>query len=94
MALEQKIEKQLTTAVRNHGGLCWKFTSPGTAGVPDRIIILPGGHIAFIELKAPGQKPRPLQTHRHQQLTHLGATVRTIDNPNHIQQVINEIQNQ
>lgn len=94
MALEQKLEQQLIQAVRNHGGLCWKFTSPGTAGVPDRIIILPGGHIAFIELKAPGQKPRPLQMRRHDQLRQLGAMVRTIDKPHHIQEVIHEIQNQ
>ncbi|WP_312099031.1 VRR-NUC domain-containing protein [Corynebacterium dentalis] len=93
MALEQKIEQKLAREVRKHGGLCLKFTSPGTAGMPDRLILMPGGHTAFIEVKAPGQKPRPLQTHRHQQLTELGALVRIIDNPNHITEIINEIQN-
>ncbi|MDT9411325.1 VRR-NUC domain-containing protein [Corynebacterium rouxii] len=89
--LEKTIEKTLKTTIEKHGGICWKLTSPGTAGVPDRLIILPGGHICFIELKAPGQKPRPLQTHRHQQLTNLGAMVRTIDHPNQINNLIKEI---
>lgn len=92
MALEQKIEQQLVHAVRKAGGQCYKFTSPGTAGMPDRCVILPGGRIAFIEVKAPGQKPRPLQQRRHQQLTQLGVMVRTLDNPHHIQDLIHEIQ--
>lgn len=91
MALEQKIEKKLAREVRNHGGLCLKFTSPGTAGMPDRLIIMPGGHTAFIEVKAPGQKPRPLQKHRLQQLQQLGATTYVLDNPHHITEIINEI---
>lgn len=90
--LEKQLEQQLKTAVEQHGGLCWKFTSPGTAGVPDRIIILPGGHIGFVELKRPGAKPRPLQQHRHQQLQQLGAASHTLDNPNNIQDIINAIQ--
>ena len=92
MALEQNIEKQLVQAVRKHHGLCWKFTSPGTAGVPDRIIILSGGRIGFVELKAPGQTRRPLQAHRHNQLKHHGAQVFTCDNPNQIPHIIHAIQ--
>nr|WP_304413605.1 VRR-NUC domain-containing protein [Trueperella pecoris] len=89
---ETVVEQALSKAVRTHGGLCWKFTSPGTVGVPDRIIILPGGHVGFVEVKAPGQKPRPIQTHRHNQLHALGANVYTIDHPNQIQGILNEIQ--
>lgn len=92
MALEQKLEQHLVNQVRNHGGLCWKLTSPGTAGVPDRLIILPGGHIGFIETKAPGQKPRPIQIRRHQQLTQLGAKTYILDNPNQIPHILHEIQ--
>ena len=58
---EKIIEEKLTKAVKQNGGVCWKFTSPGTAGVPDRIVLMPGGRIAFVEVKAPGEKPRPLQ---------------------------------
>lgn len=89
--LEREIEKRLVTAVRKNGGMCPKLTSPGTAGMPDRLIILPGGHIAFAELKAPGQKPRRIQQVRHQQLQDLGCTVHTIDHPNQIPEVIREI---
>lgn len=92
MALEQKIEQKLVQMVRKAGGQCYKFTSPGTAGMPDRCVILPGGRIAFVEIKAPGQKPRPLQQRRHQQLQALGVMVHTLDNPNHIQDLIHEIQ--
>ena len=58
---EKKIEQSLVRAVRAAGGLCPKWVSPGLDGVPDRIVLLPGGRIAFAELKAPGKKPRPLQ---------------------------------
>lgn len=92
MALEQKIEQKLVQMVRKAGGQCYKFTSPGTAGMPDRCVILPGNKIAFVEVKAPGHRPRPLQQRRHRQLQALGVMVRTLDNPHHIQDLIHEIQ--
>ena len=46
---EKIIEEKLTKAVKQNGGVCWKFTSPGTAGVPDRIVLMPGGRIAFVD---------------------------------------------
>ena len=58
---EKKIETKLSEAVRRRGGLAPKFTSPGFDGMPDRIVLMPGGHMAFVEVKAPGKKPRPLQ---------------------------------
>ena len=58
---EKIIEKHLADAVRQSGGLAPKFTSPGFDGMPDRIVLLPGGHIGFVEVKAPGKGPRPLQ---------------------------------
>ena len=56
---EKTIEAKLVQAVRTKGGLALKFTSPGFDGVPDRLVLLPGGRIAFIELKAPGKTLRP-----------------------------------
>ena len=61
---EKEIEQRLVQAVKDMGGIAPKFVSPGLDGVPDRLILLPGGHMAFAELKAPGQTPRPLQRHR------------------------------
>ena len=51
--LEKEIEKKLTNLVRRHGGLCLKWVCPGWAGVPDRIVLLPGGKVIFVELKRP-----------------------------------------
>jgi hypothetical protein len=90
--LEKTIEKQLTNAVRQRGGHAYKLVSPNRAGMPDRLVCLPGGHHAFIELKAPGKHPRPIQQVRHQELRNLGQRVYTIDNPNHIEEVLDEIQ--
>ena len=65
---EKKIEAKLAEAVRQRGGLAPKFTSPGFDGMPDRIVLMPGGHMAFVEVKAPGKKPQPLQAARHRLL--------------------------
>lgn len=89
--LEREVEQALVREVRKAGGIAPKFTSPGNAGMPDRLIILPGGHIAFVELKAPGQKPRPLQIRQMARLTDLGCMVRTLDHPNQIPGLIDEI---
>lgn len=77
--LESKIEKKLVSLVRRSGGECIKFVSPGNAGVPDRIVMMPRGKIHFIELKAPGEKPRALQMAVHARFKRLGFPVTVID---------------
>ena len=89
---EKNIEQSFMKAVREHGGLAPKFTSPGFDGMPDRIILFPGGRVAFAELKAPGRKPRPVQAARHELLRELGFKVYVIDNKTDIMEVINDIQ--
>lgn len=76
---EQRIEHQLVRQVSKLGGLALKFVSPGMAGVPDRLLLFPGGKAVFVETKAPGKKPRSLQVHRHEQLRALGFKVYVID---------------
>lgn len=88
---EKQIEMKLVEAVRKRGGLCPKFISPSLAGVPDRIVLLPGGHMAFAELKAPGGKLRPLQVVRSEQLSALGFRVFVIDRIDQIGGVLDEI---
>ena len=88
---EKHIEKKLVEAVRKSGGIAPKFVSPGWNGVPDRIVLLPGGRIAFVELKAPRKKPRPLQVRRKMQLEGLGFKVFVIDGVEQIGGVIGEI---
>lgn len=88
---ERDIERRLVRAIQKLGGLCPKWVSPGWDGVPDRIVLLPGGHIAFVELKAPGEKPRPLQLRRKAQLERLGFKVYVIDNTDQIGGMLDEI---
>ena len=76
---EKKIEQKLVTAVKKHGGICPKFVSPGFDGMPDRLLLLPHGRFAFVEVKAPNQKPRPLQLSRHRLLRRLGFRVYVLD---------------
>lgn len=88
---ETKIEKELRLKVKDIGGLAWKFTSPGTAGVPDRLVILPNGKTIYVELKAPDKQPEPLQFKRHQQLRDRGHQVYVIDSIQGVRAFIQEV---
>ncbi len=88
---EQRIERQLVQQVSKLGGLALKFVSPGMAGVPDRLLLFPGGKAVFVETKAPGKKPRPLQVHRHEQLRALGFRVYVIDEMKQIREVLDDL---
>ena len=90
--LEKTIEYKLKSAVKNMGGIAFKFTAPGINGVPDRLVLLPYGKLAFIELKAQGKEMRPLQVHRKKQLEHLGFSVYCIDSAEQIGGVLDAIQ--
>jgi hypothetical protein len=76
---EADIEKYLREQVKAAGGRAYKFVSPGNAGVPDRIVLFPGGKIAFAELKAPGKKQTPLQAATAKKISDLGYPVIVID---------------
>lgn len=88
---EKTIEAKLVQSVRSKGGLALKFFSPACDGVPDRLVLLPDGKIAFIELKAPGKTLRPLQVRRKRQLEALGFSVYCIDRPEQIETVLQEM---
>ncbi len=89
---EKAIEKKLVEAVVCKGGLCPKFVSPGTAGMPDRIVLLPEGRLGFVEVKAPGKVPRPLQAARHAQLRKLGFKVYVLDDPAQIPDILKRLE--
>ena len=76
---EKEIERNFTLMVKQAGGLALKFVSAGMNGMPDRLVLLPGGHMAFVEVKAPGKVPRPLQEARHRMLRRLGFKVYLLD---------------
>ena len=88
---EKEIEQKLMRKVKKRGGICPKFISPGYDGMPDRLVLMPGGKMAFVELKAPGRKPRPLQIARHEKLRSLGFRVYVIDEEDQIEKVLDEI---
>lgn len=88
---EQEIERRLSAEAKKMGGMAVKFVSPGLDGVPDRIVLLPGRKFAFVELKAPGKKPRPLQEKRKRQLEALGFPVYVVDGVDQIGGVLDEI---
>lgn len=77
--LEKQLEHYFMRVMEMKNCLCWKFVSPGMAGVPDRIVIPPWGRVIFVELKAPGKKPRKLQKVRRKQLEAQNVDVWTID---------------
>lgn len=58
---ENRVERRLIDGVKTLGGITFKFISPGCAGVPDRVVILPGGAVHFVELKAQGGRASALQ---------------------------------
>lgn len=88
---EKQIELKLVEAVKAAGGICPKLVSPGTDGMPDRMVMLPDGHFGFVEVKAPGKSPRPLQILRHDQLRALGFTVFILDDPERVPEIIEEL---
>ena len=77
--------------MKNSGGIAPKLVSPGFDGMPDRLVLLPGGKIGFVEVKAPGKEPRPLQVARHGLLRRLGFKVYVLDTPEQIGGILDEI---
>lgn len=88
---ERHIEQLLCRAVKKKGGIAPKLVSPGFDGMPDRLLLFPQGRAAFVEVKAPGAKPRPLQIARHRLLVKLGFMVYVIDDETQIPILIDEI---
>ena len=88
---EKIIEQHLVKAVKNSGGIAPKLVSPGFDGMPDRLVLLPRGKIGFVEVKAPGKEPRPLQVARHGLLWRLGFKVYVLDAPEQIGGILDEI---
>ena len=88
---ESSIERRLKVGVERIGGKAYKFVSPGVVGVPDRIVLLPGGRIIFVELKAPGKKLSPIQEYRAKELGDLGFNVLCIDSVEEIKEMIKNV---
>lgn len=88
---ERSVETYLREQVRRAGGIAYKWVSPGNNGVPDRIVIMPGGRVVFVELKATGRKPTQLQQYQHERLRALGCDVRVIDSREGVDELMREM---
>ena len=89
---EKTIEQKLVSEVKKCGGICPKWVCPSFDGMPDRLVFLPGRHFGMVEVKAPGEKPRPLQVSRHKLLQRLGFKVYVLDAIEDIGGILDEIQ--
>lgn len=88
---ETRLERRFKKEIERRGGRALKFISPGMRGVPDRLVLLPGGQAVFVEMKAPGEKPTPLQEKRADDLRKLGFQVYCIDSITTIDEFIREV---
>lgn len=87
--LEKELERKLRMEIKAVGGLCLKWESPGYVGVPDRMILLPGGRILFVEMKAPGKRERPRQQVVQQLLRNMGFEVySSVDSLSKVQRIV------
>lgn len=89
--LEKEIEKKLIDGIRKLGGRSYKFVSPGNNGVPDRIVILPGGRVIFVELKTATGRLSKLQKMQIRMLTHYGCDVRVLYGMDGVQAFLDEM---
>jgi len=88
---ESELEKKFCRLVKQAGGKAYKFVSPGNAGVPDRMVVLPGARIGFVELKSPGEQLKELQRFRCAELEKLGCYTAVVDSEGRAEEVISEI---
>lgn len=89
---EKLIEKKIREGVKKLGGQAIKLVSPSFTGLPDRLVLMPGGRTWFVEIKSTGKKPSPRQKVVIEWLRKLGFTVFIIDTQEGIDNFFNEIQ--
>lgn len=89
---ESQIEKNLVEGVKRLGGMCLKFVSPGSPGVPDRLIITASGRIIFAELKAETGRLEKIQKWRIEEMRKRGADVRVVKGTEAVRQLLAEIE--
>ncbi len=88
---EKSIETRLRENIKKRGGVAFKFTSPSTDGVPDRLVCLPVNRFYLVETKAPGQRLRPTQKIIRDMLALMGITVHIVDSYEKLDDFLNMI---
>lgn len=87
---EKAVERKLVEGVRELGGMAIKMLTDQFSGLPDRLVLLPGGRVLFVELKTTGQKPRKLQVSVHNALRAIGFRVEVVDTIEGIKKLLKE----
>ena len=90
--LERELEAKFCRRLRQAGAMPLKFVSPGKMGVPDRIVLAPGGRVFFVELKRPGGKARPIQRRVMEEMGSLGFMVHVIDSLQGVEAFAREVE--
>lgn len=88
---ESAIEAMLVRSVVERGGLCYKLVSPGNPGVPDRIVIVPGGRVIFVELKTETGRLSAMQQWQHAELRERGAEARVLRGAEQVRGFVREV---
>jgi hypothetical protein len=88
---EKYIERRLVDQINSLGGMCIKLLSDYMVGLPDRMCLLPGGRIYFVELKSTGKKPRRIQSYIHAVIRGLGFPVLVIDSEEGVEDLISHL---
>jgi len=88
---ESVVEKYLVKRVKAIGGGCFKWSGPNDRGKPDRMVMMPGGRVVFVEVKAPGKKPTKLQSYWLEKLSGLGFKAVVVDSVETVDQLIEEL---
>ena len=91
---ESDIEKKLVNEIRKMGGEAFKWTSPGNDGVPDRIVMLPGGRLIFVELKADRGSLSPIQKVQIRRIQKLGQDVEVVQGMDGLEEFLERIRNE
>lgn len=92
--LEKEVERKLSLGVRALGGRSYKFTSPGNVGVPDRIVIMPGGKISFAELKTDHGRLSKMQECQIARLKALGCKVKVVKGAEGVEKFLEGLKNE
>ena len=89
---ESQIERRLVEGVKRLGGMCLKFVSPGTFGVPDRIIITAKGRVIFVELKTETGRLTKIQRYVIGEMQKRGADARVVKGIDEVKELLAEIE--
>lgn len=85
---EKALERRLVRECEKRGWLCLKYSNTRMTGYPDRLVLLPGGRVAWVEVKSRGRRPTAIQLYRHAELRKMGYTVHVVDSVGSIEELL------